>query len=120
MKCKECKKRITFDHYLAGSQPDQKRETLYLVFKCDCASYVIPLDLVETSDFKGLVSSGAMKYWKFQRDLDCNGAKLSREAKRIYDEQGEAAYERWQKEVYFPLLDARVKKLKTNRFRKRA
>ena len=120
MKCKECKKKIVFDHYLAGNQPNQNRETLYLVFKCDCASYVIPLDLVETSEFKGLVSSGAIQYWKFEQDRDWSGEKLSREAKKIYREQGEAAYEKWQKEVYFPLLDARVKKLKANRFRKRA
>lgn len=120
MKCKECKKKIVFDHYLAGNQPVQGKETLYLVFKCDCGSYVIPMDLVETSEFKGLVSSGTIRYCKLAEDRHMDGEKLSREAKKIYQEQGEAAYERWKKEVYFPLMDARAKRLKGNRFRKRA
>jgi len=67
-----------------------------------------------------LVSSGPFSIWKFQQERDWNGEKLSRRRKKIYQETGEAAYEKWQKEVYFPLLDARVKKLKANRFRKRA
>jgi hypothetical protein len=38
---------------------------------------------------------------------------------KIYKEQGEEAYEKWKKEVYFPLMDSKLKKIKENCFRKR-
>jgi hypothetical protein len=120
MKCKVCKKKITFDHYLAKSEPDHHREKLHVIAKCDCGSYVIPLDLVETTEFKGLVSSDQTEHWKLCGETQWDGEHLSREAKKIYREQGEEAYEKWKKEVFFPLMDARIKKLKANRFRKSA
>ena len=120
MKCKECQKKITFDHYLATNKTDPKSEKVHLVFKCDCGFYVIPLDIAEITNSKALVSSGAMKYWKMDSDGELNGPELSRKGLKIYEEQGEEAYEKWKREVYFPLIEARMKRLKTNRFRKRA
>ena len=118
MKCKVCKKKITVDHFLPTRGPDHSKENLHLVLRCDCGSYVIPIDLVEAGEFRGLFSGGNVsRYVEGNRPLD--GQKLAREAKKIYDEKGEAAYERWKKEVFVPLMDARIRKLKNNRFRKR-
>ena len=119
MKCKECKKKISFDHYLATNKPHLNHEKLHLVFKCDCGFYVIPLDLVETTEFKGLFSLESVKHLKIVNDRQFNGKKLSEEALKIYNEQGEEAYEKWKKEVYFPLMDSKLKKIKENCFRKR-
>ena len=119
MKCKECQKKITFDHYLATTRPDAKGEGIRLVFECDCGFYVIPLDMVEITGSKALVSSSAMKHWKVEADAGLSGEKLSRKGMKIYKEQGEAAYEKWKKEVYFPLMDAKAEKMKRNSFRRR-
>jgi hypothetical protein len=119
MKCKECKKKISFDHYLATNRPHLNHEKLHLVFKCDCGIYVIPLDLVETTKFKGLFSLESIKHLKIANGRKFSGKKLSEEAMKIYKEQGEEAYEKWKKEVYFPLMDSKLKKIKENCFRKR-
>ena len=120
MRCKECKKKISFDHYLATNRPHLNHEKLHLVFKCDCGIYVIPLDLVETTRFKGLFSLESIKHLKIANGPKFNGKKLSQEAMKIYNEQGEKAYEKWKKEVYFPLMDSKLKKIKENCFRKRS
>jgi hypothetical protein len=119
MRCKECNKKISFDHYLATNRPHLNHEKLHLVFKCDCGIYVIPLDLVETTKFKGLFSLESIKHLKIANGRKFNGKKLSQEAMKIYNEQGEKAYEKWKKEVYFPLMDSKLKKIKENCFRKR-
>jgi len=119
VKCKECRKEIRFDHYSATTRRETKGESVRLVFKCDCGFYVIPLDLVEITGSKALVSSSTMKYRKIHADGGLSGEKLSREGIKIYREQGEEAYERWKEEVYFPLMDARVERTKRNTFRKR-
>jgi hypothetical protein len=120
MRCKECKKKISFDHYLATNRPHLNHEKLHLVFKCDCGIYVIPLDLVETTKFKGFFSLESIKHLKIVNGRQFSGKKLSQEAMKIYNEQGEKAYEKWKKEVYFPLMDSKLKKIKDNCFRKRA
>jgi len=119
MKCKECQKKINFDHYLATTHPDPKGESVRLVFKCDCGFYIIPLDVVEMSGSKAFFSSAAMEYWKIDVDVGLSGEKLSRKGIKIYKEQGEAAYEKWKTEVYFPLVEAKAEKLKRNSFRKK-
>ena len=119
MKCKECQKKISFDHYLATTRPDPRGESVRLVFRCDCGVYMIPLDVVDITGSKALVSSSAMEYWKIDLDVGLSGEKLSRKGIKIYKEQGEEAYEKWKREVYFPLMDAKVKKMKRNGFRKR-
>lgn len=120
MKCKECQKKITFDHYLATTRPDRKGESVHLVFRCDCGFYVIPMEVVEITGSKALLSSSAMEYWKTDTDVGLSGEKLSRKGMKIYKEQGEEAYEKWKKEVYFPLMDAKAENMKRNHFRKRA
>ena len=119
MRCKECKKKISFDHYLATNRHHLKHEKLHLVFKCDCGIYVIPLDLVETTKFKGLFSLESIKHLKIVNGREFSGKRLSQEAMKIYNEQGEKAYEKWKKDVYFPLMDSKLKKIKENCFRKR-
>ena len=119
MRCGECKKKISFDHYLATNRSHLNHEKLHLVFKCDCGIYVIPLDLVETTEFKGLFSLESIKHLKIANGRKFSGKKLSQEAMKIYNEQGEKAYEKWKKEVYFPLMDSKLKKIKENCFRKR-
>ena len=119
MKCKECQKKINFDHYLATTRPDPKGDSVRLAFKCECGFYIIPLDVVEMSGSKAFLSSSAMEYWKIDMDVGLSGEKLSRKGIKIYKEQGEEAYEKWKREVYFPLMDAKVKKMKRNGFRKR-
>src|SRR4030042_4094722 len=118
MRCGECKKKISFDHYLATNRSHLNHEKLHLVFKCDCGIYVIPLDLVETTEFKGLFSLESIKHLKIANGRKFSGKKLSQEAMKIYNEQGEKAYEKWKKEVYFPLMDSKLKKIKDNCFRK--
>jgi hypothetical protein len=119
MKCKECQKKINFDHYLATSRPDPKGEKVRLVFKCECGFYIIPLDVVEMSGLKAFLSSSAMEYWKIDTDAGLSGKMLSRKGIKIYKEQGEEAYEKWKREVYFPLMDAKAEKMKKNSFRRR-
>ena len=119
MRCKECKKKISFDHYLATNRSHLNHEKLHLVFKCDCGIYVIPRDLVETTEFKGLFSLESIKHLKIANGRKFSGKKLSQEAMKIYNEQGEKAYEKWKKEVYFPLMDSKLKEIKENCFRKR-
>ncbi len=119
MKCKECQKKITFDHYVATTRPDPKKESVHLVFKCECGFYVIPMDVVEITGSKALVSLSAMKYRKIDLNGVRSGKRLSREGIKIYKEQGEEAYERWQREVYFPLMDAKAERMKRNNFRRR-
>jgi len=119
MKCKECQKKIHFDHYLATTRPDPKGESVRLVFKCECGFYIIPLDVVEMSGSKAFLSLSAMEYWKIDTDIGLSGEKLSRKGIKIYKEQGEEAYEKWKREVYFPLMDAKVKRMRRNGFGKR-
>ena len=119
MKCKECQKKINFDHYLATTRSDPKGESVRLVFRCDCGFYMIPLDVVEITGSKALLSSSAMEYRKIDTDVGLSGEKLSRKGIKIYKEQGEEAYEKWKRDVYFPLMDAKAEKTKRNNFRRR-
>ena len=119
MKCKECQKKIDFDHYLATTRPDPKGESVRLVFKCECGFYIIPLDVVDMSGSKAFLASSAMEYWKIDADVGLSGRKLSRKGIKIYKEQGEEAYEKWKREVYFPLMDAKAEKTRRNGFGKR-
>jgi hypothetical protein len=119
VKCKACQKRINFDHYSATKRPGAKGESVRLVFQCDCGFYVIPLDVVEITGSKALVSSSDMEYWKIGADVGLSGEKLSQEGTKIYKEQGEEAYEKWKKEVYFPLMDAKAERMKRHSFRRR-
>ena len=113
MKCKECQKKITFDHYL-GATGSGSNGNIQLVFKCDCGFYMVPFDLVQISKGKGLISSGKMKHYKISDEETSDGKKLSREGLRIFNKLGEQAYDRWTKEVFLPLMDARLKRLRTS------
>ena len=79
---------------------------------------MIPVDVAEMTRSRALVSSGAVEYWKSDQAA-LNGMELSREGIEIFNEQGEEAYEKWKREVYFPLMDEKMKRLKLSRFRKR-
>jgi hypothetical protein len=120
MRCKECHKKISLDHCAAMTRRGSKKESLRLVFKCACGFYVLPIDVVEIMGAKALVSVSTMRYQKSDGDGSRSGEKLSREGSKIFKEQGKEAYERWQREVYFPLMDAEVKGMKRNNFRRRA
>ncbi len=113
MKCEECQKRITFDHYL-GTTGSGSNGNIQLVFKCDCGFYMVPFDLVQISKGRGLISAGKMKHYKMGDEEISDGKKLSREGLRIFNKLGEEAYDRWTKEVYLPLMDARLKRLRTS------
>ena len=41
-----------------------------------------------------------------------DGKKLSREGLKIFNQQGEKAYDQWTKEVFIPLMDAKLKRLR--------
>ncbi len=113
MKCKECQKRIVFDHYRGTTGPGSNGGgAIQLVFKCDCGFYMVPFDFVQISMGRGLIFSGTMKRWKTDEQTS-DGKKLSREGLKIYHQQGEQAYDRWTKEVFLPLMDAKLKKLRT-------
>ena len=112
MKCKECQKKITFDHYL-GTTGSGSNGNIQLVFKCDCGFYMVPFDLVQISKGRGLISSGKIKHYKVSNEEASDGKKLSREGLRIFNKLGEQAYDRWTKEVFLPLMDARLRKLRT-------
>ncbi len=114
MKCKECQKKITFDHYVATNRSDSNTNKIQLVLTCDCGIYMIPFELVQIGNGIGLISSEEMKYWKIDEDRVIDGKKLSREGQRIYNKQGKQAYEKWKNEVFWPLVDARIKKLRTS------
>lgn len=113
MKCRECQKKITFDHYL-GTTGSGSNGNIQLVFKCDCGFYMVPFDLVQISKGRGLISSGKMKHYKISDEETSDGKKLSREGLRIFNKLGEQAYDRWTKEVFLPLMDARLKRLRTS------
>ncbi len=113
MKCKECQKKITFDHYL-GTTGSGSNGNIQLVFKCDCGFYMVPFDLVQISKGRGLISAGKMKHYKMGDGETSDGKKLSREGLRIFNKLGEEAYDRWTKEVFLPLMDARLKRLRTS------
>ncbi len=112
MKCKECRKRIVFDHYW-GSTGSGTNGNLHLVFRCDCGFHMVPFDLIQVSSGKGLLSSGKIRHWKVDGNLS-NGKKLSKEGQKIFHTQGEKAYDRWTKEVFLPLMDAALKKMRAN------
>ena len=78
MKCEECQKRITFDHYLGTTGPGSNGGNIRLVFKCDCRFYMVPFELVQISMGRGLIFSGRMKRWKAHEQM-MDGKKLSRE-----------------------------------------
>jgi hypothetical protein len=113
MKCNECQKKITFDHYIGTTGPGSNGGDIRLVFKCDCRFYMVPFELVQISKAKGLIFSGRMKRWKTHDEPLSDGKRLSREGLRIYNQYGEQAYDRWTKEVFLPLMDARLKKMRT-------
>ena len=119
MKCERCQRKLTLDHYVATTRPDRKGECLRLVFRCACGIYVVPLDLVEITGSRALVSSSIVTYGRVIEDGESSGKKLSREGLKIYREQGEEAYEKWKEEVYFPLMVSKMKKMKANFFGKR-
>ncbi len=54
MKCKECQKKITFDHYLGTTGSGSNGGNIQLVFKCDCGFYMVPFDLVQISKGRGI------------------------------------------------------------------
>ncbi len=112
MKCKECQKKIAFDHYLGTTGPTLNEGTIQLVFKCDCGLYVVPFDLVQISKGRGLISSGKMKQLKMDSEKISDGKKLSREGQKIFNQQGEKAYDQWTREVFLPMMDAKLKRLR--------
>ena len=112
MKCKECQKKIAFDHYLGATGPALNKGSIQLVFKCDCGLYVVPFDLVQISKGRGLISSGRIKQYKVGDDKASDGKKLSREGLKIFNQQGEKAYDQWTKEVFLPMMDAKLKRLR--------
>lgn len=113
MKCNECQKKITFDHYLGTTRSGSNGGAIQLVFRCDCGFYMVPFNFIQISSGRGLIFSGTgrMKRWKTHDPLS-DGKKLSREGLKIYNQQGEQAYDRWTKEVFLPLMDAKLKKLR--------
>ena len=113
MKCKECQKRIAFDHYLGTTGPTLNEGSIQLVFKCDCGLYVVPFALVQVSKGRGLISSGKMTRYKMDEDQISDGKKLSREGQKIYSKQGEKAYDQWTREVFLPMMDAKLRRLRT-------
>jgi hypothetical protein len=113
MKCKECQKRIAFDHYLGTTGPTLNEGSIQLVFKCDCGLYVVPFALVQVSKGRGLISSGKMKQYKMEDDRISDGKTLSREGQKIYSKQGEKAYDQWTREVFLPMMDAKLKRMRT-------
>ncbi len=114
MKCEECQKKIVFDHYLGTTGSNSNGGgAIQLVFKCDCGFYMVPFDFVEISMGRGLIFSGRMKRWKTEERI-WDGKKLSREGLKIYNQKGEQAYDRWTKEVFLPLMDAKLKKMRTH------
>lgn len=112
MKCKDCQKKIAFDHYLGTTGPVPNGGNIQLVFKCDCGFYMVPFDLVQISKGRGLISSGKMKHYKMDEEETSDGKKLSREGLKIFNKQGEKAYDQWTKEVFLPLMDAKLKRLR--------
>jgi hypothetical protein len=112
MKCKECQKKITFDHYL-GTTGSGSNGNIQFVFKCECGFYIVPFDLVQISRRKGWISSGKMKHYKISDAETRDGKKLSQEGLKIFNKLGEQAYDRWTKEVFLPLMDAKLKRLRT-------
>jgi hypothetical protein len=75
---------------------------------------MVPFDLVRISKGKGLISAGKMIHWKINGEGTSDGKKLSQEGLKIFKQQGEQAYDRWTKEVFLPLMDAKLKKLRTH------
>jgi hypothetical protein len=112
MKCKDCQKKIAFDHYLGTTGPVPNGGNIHLVFKCDCGFYMVPFDLVQISKGRGLISSGKMKHYKMNAQETSDGKKLSREGLKIFNKQGQKAYDQWTKEVFLPLMDAKLKRLR--------
>jgi len=112
MKCTRCQKKISVDHYLATTRLDSQEGNVQLVFKCDCGFYMVPFDLVQIGNGKGLIFSGRMKHCKTSKERLSDGKKLSREGSRIYHKHGEQAYEQWTREVFLPLMEAKLKKLR--------
>lgn len=112
MKCKECQKKIAFDHYL-GTTGSGSNGNIQLVFKCDCGFYMVPFDLVQISKGRGLMSSGKMRHYKTNDKPPLDGKRLSREGLRIFNKLGVQAYDRWTKEVFLPLMDAKLKRLRS-------
>jgi hypothetical protein len=112
MKCKDCQKKIAFDHYLGTTGPVSNGGNIQLVFKCDCGFYMVPFALVQISKGRGLISSGKMKHYKIDEEETSDGKKLSQEGLKIFNKQGEKAYDQWTKEVFLPLMDAKLKRLR--------
>jgi len=112
MKCKECQKKITFDHYL-GTAGSGSNGNMQLVFKCECGFYTVPFDLVQIRKGRGWISAGKMKHYKMGDEEISDGKKLSQEGLRIFNKMGEEAYDRWTREVFLPLMDAKLKRLRT-------
>jgi len=112
MKCSECEKKIEFDYYVARTSSGSNGGKLRLIFRCDCGSYMAPFDLVQIGKGKGLVSLEKFKFQKIEEDRILDGKKLSQVGLRIYNKHGIEAYEKWQKEVFLPLMHERIKKLR--------
>jgi hypothetical protein len=53
-----------------------------------------------------------MKRYKRAEEETSDGKKLSREGLKIFNKQGEKAYDQWTKEVFLPLMDAKLKRLR--------
>ena len=110
MKCSECRKKITFDHYRGTTGPGSNGN-IQLVFRCDCGLILVPFGLVQISRGRGWISSGKIRHCKVDH-VPSDGKKLSKEGQKIFFTQGEKAYDRWTKEVFLPLMDAKIKKMR--------
>ena len=112
MRCKTCQKKITFEHYYGSTGSGPGGGKIRLVLKCQCGFTTIPFDVVQISRGRGLLSSGKVRHRKNNGDASSNGKRLSKEGQKIFDQQGEQAYTRWTREVFLPMMDARLKKLR--------
>ena len=66
---------------------------------------------------EGLVSLEKIKSQKIEEGRSLDGKKLSQEGLRIYNKHGIEAYEKWQKEVFLPLMHERIRKLRAGSVR---
>ncbi len=112
MKCKACRKEIVFDHYVATTGSDPDRPAVQLILKCGCGLYLIPFDFIHIGKRTGFVSSEKIKRLAPSKDRSFDGRDLSQEGLEIYNTHGKQAYEKWKEEVFFPLMDSRLKRLR--------
>ena len=113
MKCEECQKKIIFDHYLGST--GSNGGNIQLVFRCNCGFYIVPFDLVRISKGKGLISAWKDDSLEDQRRRNLGWEKDShRKASEFLSSRANKLTDRWTKEVFLPLMDARLKKRRTH------